>query len=137
MAYLDIAVSGRRIPLNLQAITYLVSDGTQLTSATKESAEAIAAFYHSRRYFVLLALGRSSVFVNECKVSIFKIIREGDQVGLESESAVFHELTTEVLQAGSPLITAGERCLVDRGLFKPGDTVVYCPACHTAHHERC
>src|SRR5215469_7921583 len=139
MAYLDSTVSGqlRRIPLNPQATTYIVSDGTQLTTIPQESPETIAAFYHSKRYFVLLAPGRTSVFVNQCKVSMMKIIREGDHLDFGAQSADFHELTIVVLTEGSELITNGRRCLVDRSLFKGGDSVVYCPSCHTPLHERC
>jgi hypothetical protein len=139
MAHLDNPVSGQmwRIPLNPQTTTYVVSDGTRLTTAPKVSPEAIAAFYHSKHHFVLLALGRTAVFVNQCKVSMMKIIREGDHLDFGNQSAVFHELTTGVLAEGSELITTGRRCLVDRGLFKAGDSVVYCPSCHTPHHERC
>lgn len=137
MAYLDSTASGhiQRIPLNPLATTYIAFDGTQLATAPQESPAAIAAFYHSKRYFVLVAL--SSVFVNRCKVSMIRIIREGDQLDLGNQSAVFHELTTEVLTDGSELISSGRRCLVDRSLFKAGDSVVYCPSCHTPHHQRC
>jgi len=139
MAYLDNSIAGKvcHIPLNHQAITYITADAAQLATVPNGIPAAIAAFYPSKHHFVLLSLSQTPVFVNQCRVSMLKIIREGDHLAIGPQSAFFHELTKEVLQNGSALITSGRSCLVCRDIFKSGDSVAYCPSCHTPHHARC
>lgn len=139
MAYVEQNISGqlKRIPLHPQAITYIVCDGPRFELTKETGPNVHAAFYRSKRHFVLLSLSKATVFVNECKISHLKIIREDDHLSIGGHNLTFRELTTEVLGADGPLIQGETICLVDGQPFKAGDRVVYCPACQTAHHERC
>ena len=98
---------------------------------------ALAAFFHSKRYFVLVGLAYRSAFVNQCKVTMFQIVREGDLVSVGPHTFTFRELTTETLHADSELVVSRKRCLVDGLPFRSNDKVVFCPSCNTPHHERC
>ena len=144
MAYLEHNVSGQiqRVPLDPKAISYVVGDGSQLGITAADAthapaASALAAFYRSKRHFVLLRLGLEPVLVNQCNVSLIKIIREGDLLAVGTHNVTFRELITEDLRNDSDLISARKRCLVDGTDFKAGDRVVFCPACPTAYHARC
>jgi len=139
MAYLEQNVSGQllRIPLDPKAITYVTSDGPRLEITLSTGAEALAAFYRSKRYFVLFGLGHAPIFVNQCKVSLIKIIREGDDLAIGAHNVTFHELIIEDLREDGELISKHARCPVGGEYFKPEERVVYCPSCETAYHERC
>lgn len=139
MAYLEHEVSGelQQITLDPKPIAYVVDGGDRLSLTAANAADALAAFYRSKRHFVLLSLGRAAVFVNQCRVSVIKIIREGDILTLGTNTLTFRELVKEHLSNDAELLRAPGQCLVDGDRFKPGDDIVYCPECRTPYHERC
>ena len=139
MAHLEYITDGqpRTVPLNAKAATYLLAEGQLFKLSPEPARDALAAFYHSRRHFVLLGWRSAPILVNQCKITLLKIVREADQLAIGPHAFVFHELATEILRADSELVVSGRRCLVDRRPFKPNDKVIYCPACGTPHHEHC
>ena len=138
MAHLEYTANDEiaRVVLDSQAITYLHGEGTRLTVAAP-SEKTSTVFYHSKRYYVVLSLGGPPVFVNRCKVSLLKIVREGDQIAIGPHTATFRELVTEVVSRDAPNLSSSTKCLVCQRPFQAGDHVVYCPSCHAAHHDEC
>ena len=136
MVYLEQSAGGetRKIPLDPNSVTYIGVEGDYLT-VVPESGNPIAALYASKRNFVLVGQSDVALFVNYRKVTLLKIIREGDQVASGSCTAIFRELVIQVLPPDSSVIE--KLCLVCRAPFKEGERVVFCPACHIPQHERC
>lgn len=139
MAHLEYTSEGevKRILLDDAPVRYLSDTGYVLRPVPELTSDTHVAVYRSKRYVVLLNLGHQSLYVNQCKVALFKIIREGDQLTIGQHDYTFRELIKEVLDADSTLVRQKKRCLVDGTPFRPGDIVVYCPSCNTPHHEPC
>jgi hypothetical protein len=139
MAHLESISEGKieRIPLNFVPVTYLEDSGKGLEPISELTPNAVAAVYRSKRNIVLLNLRSSSLYVNQCKVALFRIVREGDQLQIDAYKVLFRELHKEVLTPDSSVVHQKLRCLVDAKPFQVGDSVVFCPSCGTPHHERC
>ena len=142
MAYLEYMVAegeSKKLLLEASEVSYLVDRGPEPTIEKAATSAALGGFYHVRRTgFVVLSQTPHVLLVNQCKVTLFKILREGDGLEIgETYKFIFHELNREILNTKSAVVVQKQRCLVDRQMFKASEAVVYCPACGMAHHESC
>ena len=140
MAFLELMTENREsksLLLEPTTVNYLENIGQDLKVAGKPTTDTLAAIYRSKHSSVLLCWGDQHLYVNHCKVVVFKIVRDGDQLTIGPYALVFRELLTIILDPESEVVKQGKVCLVCRKPFVVGNKAIYCPACGTAHHESC
>jgi hypothetical protein len=141
MAHIEYIVNGKtlQIPIMVDAVTYLENNEQIFNSATELTSQTVAGFYHSNSMGgnVVLSVPSQPLFVNRCKVTLFKIVREGDILTFGSTEFHFHEISKAILTSESDSVVQQQRCTICRKLFKAGDEVVYCPKCNRMYHQHC
>jgi len=139
MAHIEYMANGKslQIPILVDAVTYLDSDDQGFRPAAEPTSQTVAGFYHTLKFNVVLSLPSQLVFLNHCKVTLCKIIREGDILSIGSTEFSFHEISRKVLSADSEAVQHKTRCTVCRKVFEAGADVISCPKCGRIYHEHC
>jgi hypothetical protein len=139
MAHIEYTVNSQslQIPILVDAVTYLDCDSQGFRPEAEPTPQTVASFYHSLKFNVVLSFPSQVLFVNQCKVTLFKIIREGDVLSIGSTEFTFHEIWKEVLSSESEPVRQKTRCTVCRKIFEPGAEVVSCPKCERLYHKHC
>lgn len=139
MAHIEYTVKSQslQIPILVDAVTYLDCDSQGFRPAAELTPQTIASFYHSLKFNVVLSFPSQMLFVNQCKVTLFKIIREGDVLSIGSTEFTFHEISKSVLSSESEQVQKQIACEICLDVFKPEEEVISCPKCNTMYHNDC
>lgn len=141
MAHIEYTVNGQslQIPILVDAVTYLDCDSQGYRPAAEPGSQTVAGFYHSLKFNVVLSFPSQILLLNQCKVTLFKIIREGDVLSVGSSEFSFHEISNNILSSESEPVKKKMRCTVCRKIFESGEEVIACPnpKCARIYHKHC
>lgn len=135
MAYLK--SDNTTVELQNEGITYLTIDNGRLVSRSIRSDSSPAALLRTELGWVVLDYSGYRTFVNGLRVADCKKICEGDAIQIGPFTTILYEIRTEVLTGDSSAVIETAVCGFCQCDFAPNDTVVYCPACDSPHHQEC